>query len=61
MSAAVCTRWSGEVKGNEGQEIEWCSMAELRRKEMPPGDVPLVDAVERAVHQHAQSFLSIAT
>ena len=49
------------MKGNEGQEIEWCSMAELRRKEMPPGDVPLVAAIERAVHQHAQSFLSIAT
>jgi hypothetical protein len=57
--AAVCTQWKGEVRGNEGQQVEWCSVSELRRREMPPGDLPLIDAVERAIHDHAQSPLSI--
>ena len=46
--------------GNEGQEVEWCSIADLKQREMPPGDVPLIAAVERAMHEHAQSAISIA-
>ncbi len=58
---AECTRWRGEVSGKEGQEVEWCSVAEIRRRDLPPADLPLVDAVERAAHLHAQTALSIAT
>ena len=57
---AVCTRWKGTVIGNEGQEVEWCSIADLKQREMPPGDIPLIAAVQRAMHDHAQSAISIA-
>ncbi|EIE22741.1 hypothetical protein COCSUDRAFT_36833 [Coccomyxa subellipsoidea C-169] len=61
MPLYECTRWRGEVSGKEGQEVEWCSVAEIRRRDLPPADLPLVDAVERAAHLHAQTALSIAT
>ncbi|CAL5220405.1 g2416 [Coccomyxa viridis] len=60
MPLYVCTRWKGQVMGNEGQEVEWCSIADLKQREMPPGDIPLIAAVERAMHEHAQSAISIA-
>ena len=56
-----CTKWRGEVSGKEGQDVEWCSVAEIRRRDLPPADLPLVDAVERAAHLHAQTPLFIAT
>ncbi len=58
---AECTRWQGDVTGKEGQTVEWCSIAEIRQRELPPADLPLVDAVEHAAHAYAQSAVSIAT
>ena len=61
MSFAECTQWEGDVSGNEGQEVEWCDISELRRRELPPADVPLVEFVEHAASRYAQSCISIAT
>ncbi|CAL8470735.1 g10277 [Coccomyxa elongata] len=61
MPLYECSRWSGEVSGKEGQEVEWCSISEIRQRDLPPGDLPLIDAVERAALAYAQPALSIAT
>ena len=58
---AVCKRWNGDATGNEGQEVEWCSLAELKGRDMPPGNISVIAAVEKAMHEHAQTAISIAT
>jgi 8-oxo-dGTP diphosphatase len=42
-------RWSGEVRGAEGQEIRWVSAAELADWPMPIADKILVPAVKQAL------------
>lgn len=50
-------RWSGEVRGAEGQEIRWVSASELSDWPMPIADQVLVPAVKQALLR-AQSVLA---
>ena len=34
--------WSGTADGREGQRIDWVSEAELRRREFPAADQPVL-------------------
>ena len=42
MPLYVCRKWSGTVKGAEGQELKWIRPARLRDYPMPEADVPLI-------------------
>ena len=38
--------WSGEVRGNEGQIVEWILVSELKEREFPDANVGIVKAIE---------------
>ena len=42
MPLYVARRWEGVVTPQEGQELSWVRLDELRSYEMPPADEPLV-------------------
>ena len=42
MPLYVCRKWSGTVKGKEGQQLKWIKPARMRDYPMPEADVPLV-------------------
>ena len=42
MPLYVCRRWTGMVRGAEGQQIAWVMPRKLRDYPMPPADVPLI-------------------
>ena len=42
MPLYVCRRWTGQVRGAEGQELAWVRPLNLKDYEMPPADVPLI-------------------
>jgi 8-oxo-dGTP diphosphatase len=50
-------RWSGEVRGAEGQEIRWVSASELSDWPMPIADQALLPAVKQALLR-SQSVLA---
>jgi 8-oxo-dGTP diphosphatase len=41
----VVRRYSGEVRGLDGQALRWCSQEELERAELLPADRPIVRAL----------------
>ena len=41
MPLFLCTRWRGEPKPHEGQELAWVKPKELAAYAMPPADQPL--------------------
>jgi 8-oxo-dGTP diphosphatase len=41
----VVKRYSGEVRGLDGQALRWCSQEELERTELLPADRPIVRAL----------------
>jgi 8-oxo-dGTP diphosphatase len=43
----TCKNWSGEPMANEGQQIGWFTLAEMRKLDMPPADLPLLDLLDR--------------
>jgi 8-oxo-dGTP diphosphatase len=45
MPLYVCRRWKGQVRGLEGQALEWVRPTGLRGFAMPPADEPLVAAL----------------
>ena len=55
------TKWKGEPSGKEGQELEWAPASKLRSFEMPPADLPLMEAVERAARERAVPGVADAT
>ena len=42
MPLYVCRRWTGTVRGREGQALKWVRPTRLREYPMPPADEPLI-------------------
>ncbi len=42
MPLYVCRRWTGDVRGREGQALKWVRPVKLRDYPMPPADEPLI-------------------
>lgn len=42
MPLYVCRRWTGDVRGREGQALKWVRPTRLRDYPMPPADEPLI-------------------
>ncbi|MEJ1160376.1 8-oxo-dGTP diphosphatase MutT [Prosthecomicrobium sp. N25] len=42
MPLWICRRWTGTVRGREGQALKWVHPARLRDYPMPPADEPLI-------------------
>lgn len=42
MPLYVCRRWTGDVRGREGQALKWVRPIRLRDYPMPPADEPLI-------------------
>ena len=55
------TRWKGEPCAKEGQTLEWAPAGKLRSFEMPPADLPLLEAVEAAAMKRAVPAVADAT
>ena len=55
------TRWAGEPHAREGQSLEWAPASRLRSYEMPPADLPLLEAVEAAAMKRAVPAVADAT
>ena len=55
------TKWTGEPAAREGQELEWAPASRLRSFEMPPADLPLLEAVEAAARSRAVPGVADAT
>jgi len=45
MPLFACRVWSGEPHPKEGQRLLWVHKSELKNYEMPPADMPLVEAI----------------
>ena len=55
------TKWAGTPSAREGQELEWAPATKLRSYEMPPADLPLLEAVEAAATRRAVPGVADAT
>ena len=55
------TRWEGTPSAKEGQTLEWAPAGKLRSYEMPPADLPLLEAVEAAATRRAVPGVADAT
>lgn len=42
MPLYICRRWTGDVRGREGQALKWVRPTRLRDYPMPPADEPLI-------------------
>lgn len=49
LPPAACERWTGELRGLEGQALAWVGVEDLERYEMPPADVPLLPPIRAAM------------
>ncbi len=58
MGPAECSRWKGEPKGQEGQELAWVGANDLDKYDMPQADQPLIAPVQAVVQRLAQSVIS---
>lgn len=38
-----CRQWQGQVESKESAELQWVSLSQLKKLQMPPADGPLVD------------------
>ena len=43
----LCREWEGIPRPLIASDLRWCTSAELRRLEMPPADIPLVERLNR--------------
>jgi 8-oxo-dGTP diphosphatase len=57
MPTYAASRWQGEPRGAEGQQLAWVGAEELEggRYQMPPADIPLLPPVLEAMRQHRQA------
>lgn len=55
------TKWEGKAVAKEGQTLEWAPASKLRSYEMPPADLPLLEAVEAAATRRAVPGVADAT
>ncbi len=46
MPLYICRKWDGMVAPQEGQNVKWVRVRDLRKYEMPPADLPLVAMIE---------------
>lgn len=46
MPLYACRVWSGTPQPQEGQNLAWARVAELRNYQMLPADIPLVSALQ---------------
>ena len=42
MPVFVCRKWDGIMQANEGQNLKWVKIDELKNYPMPPADEPLI-------------------
>jgi len=42
MPLFACRKWQGTLRSNEGQELKWVRVQDLRNYPMPPADIPLI-------------------
>ena len=42
MPVFVCRKWGGIMQANEGQNLKWVKIDELKNYPMPPADEPLI-------------------
>jgi 8-oxo-dGTP diphosphatase len=47
----ICRIWNGEPKALESPEIAWVTLSEMRSFDMPPADVPFIDALALALRR----------
>ena len=45
MPLFTCRNWAGVPRGQEGQQVKWITVLELRDYPMPPADEPLIAAL----------------
>ena len=45
----ICRKWQGEPRCLDGEAIAWFDLEDLAGLAMPPLDVPLVEALRRAI------------
>ncbi len=45
----ICRQWVGELCSMEKNQIQWVSIEEMRKLDMPPADLPLIDRLEREI------------
>ena len=43
----ICRDWQGEVAPTEAQEVGWFTVSEMRRLQMPPADLPLIELLDK--------------
>jgi len=48
MPVFLCTEWTGEPVGAEGQQLAWVAPEELESYSMPAADGPLIEPVRQA-------------
>lgn len=48
MPLYLVSHWQGELRGHEGQAMQWIRPADMRGLEMPPADYPLVERLIEA-------------
>ena len=46
MPLYICRKWSGIVSPQEGQNVKWVALRDLRKYDMPPADIPLISMIE---------------
>ncbi len=44
-----CRAWQGEPEGRDGQALRWTQPADMAGLPLPPADVPLVAALQKAL------------
>ncbi len=49
MLLYACRSWQGTPLGQQGQPLRWEPLASLHTLPMPPADVPLIEALRRAL------------
>jgi 8-oxo-dGTP diphosphatase len=42
-----CRAWAGDPQPLDAAAMRWCTIPDLRRLEMPPADVPLIEPLAR--------------
>ncbi|VAW01338.1 5-methyl-dCTP pyrophosphohydrolase [hydrothermal vent metagenome] len=45
----ICRQWVGEPCSMEENQIQWVSIDEMRKLDMPPADGPLIDRLEKEI------------
>ncbi len=46
MPLYICRKWNGFVSPQEGQDVKWVPLRDLRKYPMPAADIPLIAMLE---------------